>query len=78
MNPKEFIKNPDRVSAEGRKRAMGRVTNLPHGALTFTPDSPTSWALWRLSLVLKDISEDLEPHGDEKRHPSKRRKVMGE
>jgi len=67
MNPKEFIENLDQVGAEGRKRATGRVTNLPHEAQqALTADSPTSWALWRLSLVLKEISENSEPHGDEK------------
>ena len=67
MNPKDFIENPDQVGAEGRKRATGRVNNLPHEAQqALTADSPTSWALWRLSLVLKEISENLKPHGDEK------------
>jgi len=72
MNSKEFIESRDQVGAEGRKRATGRVTNLPHGAQqALTVDSPTSWALWRLSLVLKEISENLEPHGDEKQLPGK-------
>jgi len=68
VNPKEFIENPDQVGAEGRKRATGRVTNQPYGAQqALTANSPTSWALWRLSLVLKEISENFKPHGDEKR-----------
>lgn len=29
-------------------------------------DAQTGWALWRLSLVLKEISENLEPHTDKK------------
>jgi hypothetical protein len=67
MNPKEFIETPEQVGAKVRKRATGRVTNLPHEAQqALTADSPTNWALWRLSLVLKEISENLEPHGDEK------------
>ena len=70
MKPKNFIDNRDQVGAEGRKRATGRVTNLPHEAQkALTTNSPTSWALWRLSLVLKEISENLEPHGDEKQPP---------
>ncbi len=70
MNPKEFIENRDQVVAGGRKRATGRVTHLPHeNQPAFIADSPTSWALWRLSLVLKEISENLEPHGDEKQPP---------
>lgn len=67
MNPKAFIEYCDRVGAERRKRATGRVTNLPHGAQqALTADSPTSWALWRLSLVLKEISENFKPDGGEK------------
>jgi hypothetical protein len=67
MNPKEFIETPNQVGAKGRNRTIGRVTNPPHNAQqALTADSPTSWALWRLSLVLKEISENLEPHGDEK------------
>ena len=70
MNPKAFIEYCDRVGAEGRKRATGRVTNLPHeGQPAFIADSPTSWALWRLSLVLKEIAGNSKPHGDEKQQP---------
>ena len=72
MNPKEFIENRDQVVAGGRKQATGCVTHLPHeNQPAFIADSPTSWALWRLSLVLKEISENLEPHGDEKQRPGK-------
>ena len=70
MNPKESIENPNQVGAEGRKRATGLVTNLPHeGQQALTADSPTSRALWRLSLVLKEIAGNSEPHGDEKQPP---------
>ena len=70
MNPKKFIENRDQVVAGGRKQATGRVTNLPHeGQPAFIADSPTRWALWRLSLVLKEIAENSEPHGDEKQPP---------
>jgi len=70
MNPKEFIENPDQVGAEGQKRATGRVIDLPHeGQPALIADSPTSWALWRLSLVLKEIAGNSEPHGDEKQPP---------
>ena len=66
MNPKEFIENRDQVGAEGRKRTTGRVTDLPHeGQPAFIADSPKSRALWRLSLVLKEIAGNSEPHGDE-------------
>ena len=70
MNQKEFIEYCDQVVAGGRKRATGRVTKLSHeGQPAFIADSPTSWALWRLSLVLKEIVENFEPHGDEKQPP---------
>jgi len=70
MNPKKSIENRVQVGAEGRKRATDLVTNLPHEAQqALTTDSPTSWELWRLSLVLKEIAENLEPHGDEKQPP---------
>jgi hypothetical protein len=58
------------VGAEGGKRTTGRVTNLPHEAQqALNANSPKSWALWHLSLVLKEISENSEPHGDEKQLP---------
>ncbi len=70
MNPKEFIETPGQVGAEGRKRATGRVNNLPHEAQqALTADSPTSWALWRLSLVLKEIAGNSKPDGGEKQPP---------
>ena len=40
MNPKNFIDNRDQVGAEGRKRATGRVTNLPHEAKHSPPTVP--------------------------------------
>jgi hypothetical protein len=70
MNPKESIESRDQVGAEGQKRATGRVNNLPHeGQQALTADSPTSWALWRLSLVLKEIAGNSKPHGDEEQPP---------
>lgn len=36
---------------------------------TFSTHSSTDWALWRLSLVLREISEELEPHADKKEPP---------
>ncbi len=65
MNPKKFIEYRDQVVAGGRKQTIGRVTNLPHeDQPAFIADSPTRRALWRLSLVLKEISENLESHSD--------------
>jgi len=65
MNRKEITKYPLDHGAEGRETTIGRVTNLPHeGPSVFIGDSPVSSALWRLSLVLKEIAENLEPHGD--------------
>jgi len=29
-------------------------------------DHPTGWALWRLSMVLREISENLEPRREKK------------
>jgi hypothetical protein len=70
MNPKESIESRDQVGAEGQKRATGRVNNLPHeGQQALIADSPTSRALWRLSLVLKEISKNSETHGDEEQLP---------
>jgi len=71
----EFI-DCDQASAEGRKTTICRVTGLPHEAQpVLTADSPTSSALWHLSLVLREIAENLEPRGDEKQSP---RLVPGE
>jgi len=76
MNQKKFIEYCDQVGAEGRKTTIGRVSNLPQeGPSVFIADSPTSSALWYLSLVLREIAETLEPHGDEKQPP---RLVPGE
>jgi len=70
MNQKEFIEYCDQVGAGGRKTTIGRVTGLPHeDQPVLTADSPTSWALWRLSFVLREIAETLELHGDEKQPP---------
>jgi hypothetical protein len=67
MNPKEFTKKPDQVGAERGKRATGRMSNLPQEAQAPNGDSPAGWALWRLSLVLKEISGNLElPDSNEK------------
>jgi len=62
MSSREFIENRVQVGTGGRKRSTGCVANLPYDTkqvLTFS--DPTSWALWRLSLVLKEIVEKLEP-----------------
>lgn len=65
MNPKEFIENRDQAGAGGRKQATGRVTHLLHESqLAFIADSSNSRALWRLSLVLKEIAENSKPHVD--------------
>jgi len=70
MNQKKFIEYCDQVVAEGRKTTIGRVAGLSHEAQpVFTADSPTSSALWHLSLVLREIAENSEPHGDEKQLP---------
>jgi len=70
MNLKEFIENRDQVVAGGRKQATVRVTHLPHeNQPAFITDSSKSWALWRLSLVLKEISENSKPHGEENQPP---------
>ena len=67
MNPKEFIENRDQVGAKGSNRTNGCVTHLPHeNQPAFIADSSTSRALWRLSLVLKEIAGNSKPHGDEK------------
>jgi hypothetical protein len=65
------------VGAERGKRANGRVANLPYEAQILTA-GPASWTLWRLLLVLKEISENLEPHSDEKQHSREARDVIGE
>lgn len=70
MNPKKFIEYCDQVVAGGRKQTIGRVIDLPHeGQPAFIADSPKSRALWRLSLVLKEIAGNSKPHGDEKQPP---------
>lgn len=70
MNSKEFIEIPDQESNRGQKQTTGLMTNLSHEAQqALTANSPTNWALWRLSLVLKEIAENLEPQGDETQLP---------
>lgn len=65
MNRKEFTKHPLDHSAEGRGTTIARVTNLTHeGPSVFIGDSPPTSALWRLSLVLREIAESLQQHGD--------------
>lgn len=65
MNRKEFTKYPLDHSGEGRETTIGRMTSLPHEGLpALTANSPTSSALWRLSLVLREIAESLELRGD--------------
>jgi len=63
----KIVENRDQVDAEGRKWATSRVTNLPHeGQAAFIAESPTTSALWHVSLVLREIAENLQQHGDEK------------
>ena len=63
----KIIENRDQVDAKGRKTTIGRVTGLSQEAQpVLTADSPTNSALWRLSLVLREIAENLQQHGDEK------------
>jgi len=70
MNPKKFIENRDQVVAGGRKQATVRVTHLTHeNQPAFIADNSKSRALWRLSLVLKEIAGNSKPHGDEKQKP---------
>jgi hypothetical protein len=70
MIQKEFIENRDQVGAEGRKQATVRVTHLTHeNQPAFIADSSKSRALWRLSLVLKEIAGNSKPRDDEKQKP---------
>jgi len=70
MNLKEFSENRDQVSAEGPKQATGHGTYLSHETeQVLTADSPTSWALWCLSLILKEISQNLETPSNDKQPP---------
>lgn len=54
---------------------MGNVRDNPEDSIAPSPlpvsggDAQTGWAFWRLSLVLKEISENLEPHTDKKEQP---------
>jgi len=76
MNRRKSSEYCDQVVAGGRKQTTAHATDLPHeGQPVLTADSPTSSALWHLSLVLREIAENLEPHGDEKQPP---RLVPGE
>lgn len=76
MSPKEFIEKPNQVGAEKGKRVTGHMSNLSPETQAFKGDSPAGWALWRLSLVLKEISDNLEPHSDDKQHSQGPRDVM--
>lgn len=59
-----------KVSAKTGNQTIGRGTDLPHeGQPVLSTESPTSRALWHLSLVLREIAQNLEPHGDEKQLP---------
>lgn len=70
MNSKEPIENNEQGSTEARKQAIDRMTNPPYEThQEFTADSPSNWALWSLSLVLKEISENSETPSNDKQPP---------
>jgi len=70
MNRKKFPEYCDQLITGGRKQTIGRVAGLSHeDQPVLTADSATSWALWRLSLILREIAESLGSDAEKEASP---------
>jgi len=67
MDSEKPIEKNENGNAEARKRASDCIPNPPRETWQeFTADDPENWALWCLSLILREISENSESNIDDK------------